>query len=144
MRLRNWLVILINESQQRVIMNTFQNNLGESLPEFMLRITGIKEAERGWLGPYLQGHSVSPKNAHRKLGRTSALHVRAGWGGNSTAQCKEHSLKRPDSLARSGCDVPKNGRSLTFNRWCREVFNAFQLHTVFEIQRCRFAFLNPF
>ena len=124
-------------------MKTFQNSLGESLPEFMLRITGTKEAERGWLGPYCQGHCVRPGNAHRKLGRTSALHVRAGWGGNSAAQAKENSMSRPDMTCRSGCDVPKNGRSLTFNRWCREIFRAFQRQTVFEIQKCRTAFLNP-
>ena len=85
-------------------MNTFQNNLHESLPEFMLGIAGIKEAKRGWRGIYRDGHSVSPKNVHRKLGRTSPLHLRTGWGGNSVAQCKENNLCRPDSLTRS--DVP--------------------------------------
>jgi len=87
-------------------MDTFRNNLGESLPGFMLRITGIKEAKRGWAGRYIDGHSVSPNNACRKLGRTSPLHLKTGWGGNSIAQSKEHDLKKPDSLARSGADVP--------------------------------------
>ena len=87
-------------------MDTFRNNLGESLPGFMLRIAGIKDAQRGWCGRYIDGHSVSPKNACRKLGRTSPLHLKTGWGGNSTAQCKENLLSRPDSLTRSGCDVP--------------------------------------
>jgi hypothetical protein len=88
-------------------------------------------------------NTVIPKNACRKLGRTSPLHLKTGWGGNSVAQSKEHDLKKPDSLARSGCDVPRNGQSLTFNRWTREVFRAFQRRTVFEIQKCRVAFLNP-
>ena len=87
-------------------MDTFRNNLGESLPGFMLRITGIKEAKRGWAGRYIDGHSVSPNNACRKLGRTSPLHLKTGWGGNSTAQCKENLLSRPDMACRSGCDVP--------------------------------------
>ena len=87
-------------------MDTFENRLHETLPGFMLRIDGLKEAERGWCGRYRDGHSVSPRNAHRKLGRTSTLHIRAGWGGNSVAQCKENLLSRPDTLTRSGCDVP--------------------------------------
>jgi hypothetical protein len=144
MRLRNWLVILINESQQRVMMNTFQNLLGETLPSFRSQIVGIKEAKRGWRNLSRDRHSISPKNVHRNLCRTSPLHIRTGWGGNSTAQCKENTLSRPDTICRSGCDVPKNGQLVSFNRWRREIFNAFQLHTVFEIQRCRFAFLNPF
>ncbi|MCP4951925.1 MAG: hypothetical protein GY922_08815 [Proteobacteria bacterium] len=124
-------------------MNTFQNNLGETLPGFMLGIAGTKEAERGWCGLYSDGHSVSPRNARRKLGRTSPLHLRTGWGGKSTAQCKENMLSRPDTICRSGCDAPKNGQLLSFNRWTREIFQAFQRHTVFEIQKCRVAFLNP-
>jgi len=51
-------------------------------------------------------NTVIPKNACRKLGRTSPLHLKTGWGGNSIAQSKEHDLKKPDSLARSGADVP--------------------------------------
>jgi len=124
-------------------MDTFLNNLGETLPGYLRRITGIKEAERGWCGVYADGHFVSPTNAHRNLCRTSALHVRAGWGGNSAAQAKENTLSRPDTMCRSGCDVPRNGQLLTFNRWTREIFQAFQLHTVFEIQKCRVGFLNP-
>jgi len=87
-------------------MDTFENRLREFLPGYLLRITGIKAAERGWCGRYSDGHSVSPKNAHRNLCRTSALHVRTGWGGNSAAQAKENMLSRPDMTCRSGCDVP--------------------------------------
>ena len=124
-------------------MNTYKNCLQETMPGFMLGIAGTKEAERGWCGRYRDGHSVSPRNAHRTLCRTSPLHIRTGWGGNSAAQAKENALSRPDTICRSGCDVPRNGQSLTFNRWTREVFGAFQRRTIFEIQRCRSGFLNP-
>jgi len=87
-------------------MNTFENLLGETLPSFRSQIVGIKEAERGWRNLYRDRHSISPKNVHRNLCRTSPLHLRTGWGGNSVAQCKENNLCRPDSLTRSGVDVP--------------------------------------
>jgi hypothetical protein len=93
-------------------MNTFKNRLQETLPDYFLGIKGTKAAERGWCGIYNDGHSVSPKNACRKLGRTSPLHLKTGWGGNSIAQSKEHDLKKPDSLARSGCDVPVENQTI--------------------------------
>ena len=86
--------------------DTFQNSLGETLPGYLLRIDGLKEAERGWAGRYIDGHCVSPRNAHRNLCRTSALHLSTGWGGNSTAQCKENMMSRPDMTCRSGSDTP--------------------------------------
>ncbi len=124
-------------------MDTFQNLLGETLPSFRSQIVGIKEAKRGWRNLYRDRHSISPKNVHRNLCRTSPLHIRAGWGGNSVAQAKENSMSRPDMTCRSGCDVPKNGQLLSIKRWTRLVFRAFQQQTVFEIQKCRVAFLNP-
>ena len=135
--------MLTLQFEREISMNTFQNLLGETLPSFRSQIVGIKEAKRGWRNIYQDRHSISPKNIHRNLCRTSPLHIRAGWGGNSVAQTKENMLSRPDTMCRSGCDVPKNGRRLTFNRWCREIFNAFQQQTLFEIQKCRTAFLNP-
>jgi len=93
-------------------MNTFQNLLGETLPSFRSQIVGIKEAKRGWRNIYQDRHSISPKNIHRNLCRTSPLHIRAGWGGNSVAQAKENMLSRPDTMCRSGCDVPRNAQSL--------------------------------
>ncbi len=134
---------MLSLSPKETAMNTFQNNLGETLPGFMLRIIGIKEAERGWCGVYADGHFVSPRNVHRTLCRTSTLHLRTGWSGKSAAQAKENSISRPDMTCRSGCDVPRNAQSLTFNRWTREIFQAFQRRTIFEIQKCRVAFLNP-
>jgi hypothetical protein len=110
---------LFMENFKKNTQQSFANSLGESLPNYLIRILGEKEAKRGWRGIYRDGHSVSPKNAHRNLCRTSPLHVRTGWGGNSTAQCKENLLIRPDSLTRSGADAPRNGQLISFNRWQR-------------------------
>ena len=97
---------LFMENFKKNTQQSFANTLGESLPNYLISILGEKAAKRGWRGLYVDGHSISPKNACRKLGRTSPLHLKTGWGGNSIAQCKEIGLIRPDSLTRSGCDAP--------------------------------------